>query len=303
MFVGNAHNNTVTHNEVYDLYNGAIRIGFKLNIRNGKGNAHDNIVSYNLVHNLGQGVTSDMGGIYAATSDQPGNQIVNNVIHDVVHDPGPGGYGGEGLYFDQGASNILAKNNLIYRVSQAGLFVNFAEVFDNDTPQNNNVTNNIFAFTKKRLLQRGGESRKTFTFTHNIVYYDQGTIQADPGKWSCNDNCTDWFVLDQNMYWNPKGEKPEFINSDLHGMRPVMNRVDWDRWRELGEDTHSIIANPMFVDPRYPGDNFTPTNTAAMKQIGFVPFDPRQAGRSNPVLKAPPVPPAFPLQLLDKSDF
>jgi hypothetical protein len=303
VFVGNAHNNTVTHNEIYDLYNGAIRIGFKLNISNGKGNAHDNIVSYNLLHNLGQGVTNDMGGIYAATSDQPGNQIVNNVIHDVVHDPGPGGYGGEGLYFDQGASNILAKNNLVYRVTMAGLFINFAEVFDNDTAQNNTVTNNIFAYTKKHVLRRGGQSRRTFAFTHNIVYFDQGSVQADPGKWTCSGNCTDWFFLDSNMYWNPKGDKPEFVNSDLSGPRPVMNRMDWERWRGEGEDTHSIIANPMFVDPRYPADNFTPTNTAAMKQIGFVPFDPRQAGRSNPVLKAPSVPAAFPLQVPDKNDF
>jgi len=303
VFVGNAHNNTVTHNEIYDLYNGAIRIGFKLNIRNGKGNAHDNMVSYNLLYNLGQGVTSDMGGVYTANSAQTGNQILNNVIHDVVHDPGPGGYGGEGLYFDQGASYVVAKNNLVYRVSQAGLFVNFAEVFDADTPQNNNVTNNIFAYFKKRLLQRGGESRNTFSFTHNIVYYDQGTIQADPGRWSCPDKCTDWFFLDYNMYWNLKGQQPEFVTSDLSGPRPVMNRMDWNGWRQLGEDTHSIIADPMFVDPHPPADNFTPRNMQAMKQIGFVPFDPKQAGRSNPVLKAPPVPPAFPLQLLDPNDF
>src|SRR5581483_3846871 len=195
VWIGNSHNNKVTHNEIYDFYNGAIRIGFKLNIRNGRGNAHDNLAAYNLVYNLGQGVTSDMGGIYTSNSDTKGNQTLNNVIHDVVHDPGPGGYGGGGLYFDQGSSNVVAKNNLVYRVSGAGLFVNFAEVFDGNTPQNNVVTNNIFAFSKKRLLQRGGESRNTFSFTHNIVDYDQGQIQAEPGKWSCTNNCADYFFL------------------------------------------------------------------------------------------------------------
>src|SRR5581483_295088 len=80
VWIGNSHNNTVTHNEMYDFYNGAIRIGFKLNISNGKGNAHDNMVSYNLVYNLGQGVTSDMAGIYTSNSAETGNQILNNVI-------------------------------------------------------------------------------------------------------------------------------------------------------------------------------------------------------------------------------
>ena len=71
----------------------------------------------------------------------------------------------------------------------------------------------------------------------------------------------------------------------------------------MGEDKGSIIADPMFANPHPPEDDFTVRNTEAAKQIGFVPFDPKQAGRSHPVLKAPPVPPAFPLQLLDASDF
>src|SRR5581483_805991 len=293
----------VTHNEIYDFYNGAIRIGFKLNIRNGRGNAHDNLAAYNLVYNLGQGVTSDMGGIYTSNSDTKGNQILNNVIHDVVHDPGPGGYGGGGLYFDQGSSNIVAKNNLVYRVSGAGLFVNFADIFDGDTPQNNVVSNNIFAFSKKRLLQRGGESRNTFSFTHNIVYYDQGQIQAEPGKWSCTNDCTDYFFLDYNMYWHTKGEKPEFITTGRENPRRDITRHDFKAWQQMGEDQHSIIADPMFANPHPPVDDFTVRNTAAAKQIGFVAFDPKEAGRSHPVLKAPPVPPAFPLQLLDPNDF
>jgi len=299
---GNAHNGTITHNDMYDFYNGAIRVGFKLNISDGVGNAHDNMVSFNRVWQLGQGVTSDMAGIYLANSDTKGNQVLNNVIHDVVHDPGPGGYGGEGLYFDQGASNILAKNNLVYRVSQAGLFVNFAERFDRDTPQNNLVTNNIFAYTKKRLLQRGGENRLTFTFSHNIVYWDQGSIQAAPGKWTCFGDCPSRFLLDYNLYWNPKGDKPEFYTTE-QGNQQNVNRHDLRAWQQMGEDVHSIVADPMFVNPRYPADDFTLRAGSPASQIGFVPFDPKQAGRSSPGIKPPPVPAAFPLQLLDPNDF
>jgi Right handed beta helix region len=302
VWIGNAHNNTVTHNEISDYYGGAIRIGFKLNITDGIGNAHDNLVSFNHVYNLGQGVTSDFSGVYASTSNTKGNQILNNVIHDIVNDPGPGGYGGVGLYFDQGASNILAKNNLIYRISQAGLFINFNEHFDGDTPQNDVVTNNIFAFFGKRLLQRGGSNRSTFTFTHNIVYFNQSAMQANNGKWLCFNDCPSRFFMDYNLYWSPKGTKPEFLTSDENNPR-VPNTHDLREWQRLGEDSHSIVADPMFVNPNSPADDFTLKSGSPALQIGFVPFDPRQAGRSHPILKAPPVPPAFPLQLLDPNEF
>jgi len=307
VFVANAHHNTVSHNEIYDFYNGAIRIGFQLNISRGVGNAHDNLVSFNRVWNLGQGVTSDMGGIYFANSDTKGNQVLNNVIHDVVHDPGPGGYGGEGLYFDQAASNIVAKNNLVYRVSQAALFINLAQQLDGDTPQNNVITNNIFAFPKKWFLQRGGDNRLTFTLTHNILLWDQGRIQNFPGKWSCFGDCPSRFLLDYNLYWNPKGDKPEFITTEPEQYRDP-SRHDWQSWQGLGEDTHSIIADPQFANPNYPADDFTlksgsSKSESAASQIGFVPFDTKQAGRSDPVLKPPGVPSAFPLQLPEPGDF
>jgi hypothetical protein len=301
VWVGNAHHNTVSHNDIYDFYNGAIRIGFQLNVSRGVGNAHDNVVSFNRLWNLGQGVTSDMGGIYFANSDTKGNQVLNNVIHDVVHDPGPGGYGGEGLYFDQGASNIVAKNNLVYRVSQAALFINFAQPIDGDTPQNNVITNNIFAFPKKWFLQRGGDNKLTFTLTHNILVWAQGRIQASPGKWSCYGDCPSRFLLDYNLYWNPKGGKLEFITTEPEEYREP-GRHDWQGWQGLGEDTHSIIANPQFADPNYPADDFTLKPGSPASQIGFVPFDAKQAGRTDPVLKPPSVPPAFPLQVPDPGD-
>jgi hypothetical protein len=302
VWIGNAHNNAVTHNEISDIYGGGIRIGFKLNISDGIGNAHDNLVSFNHVYNIGQGIISDFSGIYTSTSNTKGNQILNNVIHDVVHDPGPGGYGGYGLYFDQGASNILAKNNLIYRTSQAGLFINFREAFDGDTPQNNVVTNNIFAYFRKWLLQRGGANRSTLAFTHNIVYFTRAAMQANNGKWLCFNDCPSRFFLDYNLYWSPKGTTPEFITSNETSPRQP-DRHDLRDWQRLGEDTHSIIADPRFVNPNYPADDFTLKPGSPASQIGFVPFDPKQAGRSHPVLKAPPVPPAFPLQLIDPDDF
>jgi hypothetical protein len=191
------------------------------------------------------------------------------------------------------------------------LFINFADHIDGDTPQNNQITNNIFAFTKKRVLQRGGENRMTFSFTRNIVYWNQGTIQANPGKWNCMGDCPSRFLLDYNLYWNPSGQKPEFFTGEGGaggggggaGPRASLASVDMKGWQQMGEDNHSIFEDPMFVNPNYPADDFSLKPGSPASKIGFVPFDPRQAGRSNPVIKVPPVPPAFPLQLMDPKDF
>ena len=205
------------------------------------------------------------------------------------------------MYFDQGASNIVAKNNLVYRVSQAGLFVNLAERFDGETPQNNLVTNNIFAYSRRWVLQRGGENQSTFTFTHNIVLYDKGPIQAFPGKWSCFGDCPRRFLMDYNLYWHAKGDKPEFITTDPD--RHQAEHYDLGGWKKLGEDVHSIVADPQFVAPHPPQDDFTLKPGSPAKDIGFVPFNPKEAGCTHPLMRPPPLPPAFPRQVPDPNDF
>jgi hypothetical protein len=52
----------------------------------------------------------------------------------------------------------------------------------------------------------------------------------------------------------------------------------WAQWRELGMDANSIFAvdDVLFVDAD--SDDFHLRSAAAAKKIGFVPFDPADAG-------------------------
>jgi hypothetical protein len=52
--------------------------------------------------------------------------------------------------------------------------------------------------------------------------------------------------------------------------------MDSKAWQELGYDKHSVIADPLFVDPRNNDYRLQP-NSPALK-IGFQPFDYSQAG-------------------------
>ncbi|MBZ5597194.1 MAG: right-handed parallel beta-helix repeat-containing protein [Acidobacteriia bacterium] len=306
IWVGDSHHNTITHNEVYDFYSGAIGVGFQYGIAGGAGLAHDNMVSYNLVHDLGQGVTSDMGGIYFASSATTGNQVLNNVVHDVTHNwQDSDGYGGHGIYFDQGTSNVVARNNLVYRTSSAGFFNNLSDNTNDIYPQNNLVDNNIFALGDPHTIQRGGDNPSSFSFTRNISYFDLGKPQG--GNWSCYDvggsgqpvPCSTRFVLDHNLYWNTTGKAPTFITTDPTTHEETSYTLA--QWQVLGEDMHSQNLDPMFANPS--GDDYTLSPGSPALNLGFVPFDPSLAGRTTQTLTVPAVPAAFPLQLMDPTAF
>src|SRR5581483_4798340 len=312
IWLGNAHHNTITHNEVSDFYSGAIGVGFTFGIVNGIGLAHDNVISYNRVYKLGQGVTSDMGGIYLATSATTGNQVLNNVVHDVVHDwQDADGYGGHGIYFDQGTSNVTARNNLVYRTSSASVFNNLPDHSSNAYPQNNLIDNNIFAFGTPHLIQRGGDNPSSFSFTHNIAYFNPAVSQG--GHWSCYDvggtgnpvPCNTRFFFDNNVYWNASGKSLIFQTTTLTG---AQNRYAFSDWQGLGEDTHSLNSDPEFTSPGYPADDYSLLTGSPALKIGFVPFDSNQAGRTNMQFQSfSSVPssmaPAFPLQVMSPSSF
>jgi hypothetical protein len=344
VWIGHSPSNTVTHNEIYDFYGGGI--GVCVPTPRGCDLPHDNTISFNLIYQQGQGVTSDFGGIYVATYQTTGNKVLNNVVHDVTHysqDPG----GGHGIYLDNITSNVLVKNNLIYRTSLGAIF--------NNKGANNVWTNNILAFDHVAMIQKGGgkvleqrgmrqqgEGRRggnrrpgrnngpfggrrrqrpegggeqrqraeadpdkpAFFFTHNIILFGRAKIQKTPAPWLCthpdtNESvaCTERFQFDQNLYWNPNRTAATFATSDPENPRRADEHSFRD-WQQLGEDVNSIIEDPRFANPRYPADDFTLLPGSPVSKIGFVPFDPRQAGLTTPLPRPPAQPPAFPLQLL-----
>ena len=309
IWVGNSHHTTITHNEVRDLYSGAIGVGATWGILDGIGFAHDNIVSYNLVYNLGQGVTSDMGGIYLVTSATFGNQVLNNVIHDVVENwLDFDGYGGHGIYFDQGTSNVIAKNNLMYRTTSAGFFNNLSDHTKDIYPQNNLFDNNVIAFSRSKVVQRGGQNPSSFTMKHNILYYSPKRFQG--GQWSCYDvggsgkpvPCNTRFFMDNNLYWNYATQPLTFITTDPN--TGDMTDYTLSQWQIIGEDAHSKNADPDFRNPNYPNDDFFVLPGSPAFGLGFVAFDYSQAGRTSKLLPEPATPPpAFPLEPIDPSDF
>jgi hypothetical protein len=307
LWIGNAHDNLLTHNEVFDGYNTGIEVCLPTaaNCRgtaNSQG-AFNNTVSFNLVYQLGQGITDDMGCIYFGTEAAPGNQVLNNRCHDVNHaTEDADGYGGNGIYLDSTTHGVTVENNLVYRVSQAAYQNTGGPQSFSDLP--NTVQNNIFAFSAQGTLTHDLEPPSAALLLHfknNLVYFDKGNVQR-PGGWYCwNMACPSILDFSSNAYWNTNGtlatSAKAFFTTNQNGN--LLQNYSFSQWQAIGEDTGSVIANPGFNNPAYPTDDFSLQNLLVANQVGFVEFDTTAPGRTSKAMTPPAVPPGFPTVLLN----
>jgi hypothetical protein len=137
-----------------------------------------------------------------------------------------------------------------------------------------------------------------FTFTNNLIYFDRGKVQN--GYVVCNGtSCPPVQMYSENMYCYVPGNgcaPPANIfyttdSSGKYGSGPEF--PTFQAWQSsTGEDRGSVLQNPGFANPAYPDDDYSLKESPG---VGFVVFDPNQAGRSNPVIPSPIVESAFPI--------
>lgn len=250
VWIGQSSGNTVAHNEIADTYYTAISLGWTWGY--GPTAAHDNRIEFNNLHNIGRGLLSDMGCIYSL-GVQPGTVERNNLCHDVTRYD----YGGWGIYTDEGSSQILIENNVVYRTQDGGFHQHYG--------RENIVRNNIFAFGQEAQLRRTCEEpHRSFTFERNIVYWKEGKLLD--GAWSDGQ-----FRFDYNLYWQASEQPIRFGKESMA------------EWQNRGQDAHSLVADPLFADPKHDDFSLKPASPAA--KIGFQPIDMSQMGRTHNSLR------------------
>lgn len=233
--------NSITHNDISDFTYSGISMGWKWGY--GESPACNNSIDYNHIHHIGKGVLSDLGGIYTLGEGR-GNRITGNVIHDIE----AAGYGGWGIYTDEGSSNIKITGNLVYRCHDGGFHQHYGK--------NNIVENNIFAFgNNSQIVTSRSEAHSSFTFRRNIVIQEQGMTAK--GEWF-----TANMEINKNLYWS-YGDSLIFCGRGA---------TEWSEKREKG----ATFKDPLMNNPQ--AGDFTFKSKKTIKKIGFKPFDYNKAG-------------------------
>lgn len=263
IWIGHSPYNHIEHNEIFDFYYTGISVGWNWGYEPSP--AHHNKILYNHIHTIGQGVLSDMSGVYLLGTS-PGTEVSHNHIHHIqAHD-----YGGWGLYTDEGSTGIVMTKNLVHHTKTGGFHQHYGK--------NNQITNNIFALSSTDQIQRTrAEDHLSFRFTRNIVYYNQGKLLGK--NWEGHQ-----FALDYNIYWRANEDPVQFPGE--------LSLEEWQAQR--GQDQHSLVVDPRFKDPA--NGDFRFRSKAPFKKIGFQPFDYTQAGRPQVKVltsQLPPVPAGY----------
>ena len=225
--------NVIAHNEISDLFYTGISVGWVWGYADSPSQA--NLIMANHIHDIGQGVLNDMGGIYLL-GIAPGTVVRGNHIHDVRC----ANYGGWGIYLDEGSSHVVVEGNTVHDVSSQPYHQHYGrEVI---------VRNNVFAFGGHgQVTLSRPDPHVSLTFERNIVlgHHSPGFVGREPGLSHCR------IVSDLNLFWDldpipgavRAADGAESADGDGHVAFTITARLD-DAWEELGNDRHSITADP-----------------------------------------------------------
>jgi hypothetical protein len=243
IIIFNASDNKLTHNEIANLLYSGISAGWVWGYANSP--SKRNKIEFNHIHHLGWGELCDMGGVYTLGASE-GTTVSNNVIHHVYSFD----YGGWGLYTDEGSFGITEENNLVYSCKNSGFHQHYGK--------ENIIRNNIFALNLRAQLQATRvEEHRSISFTNNIIYFNRGSLLSS--NWHKFN-----LLSDYNCYWDTRTKDIRFADKSFSD------------WQKSGKDVHSIIADPLFVNPS--AFDFHFKNLSAAKKIRFAPFDYSKAG-------------------------
>lgn len=265
--IRHAGDNLVAHNHIHHYYYSAISVGWTWGYKQTL--SHNNIIEFNMIHDIGQGLLSDMGGIYLL-GVAPGTVVRNNVIHTVksAH------YGGWAIYPDEGSSHLIIENNICYNTN--------CSPFHQHYGRENIVRNNIFAFGNEAAFALSKAENCRALNVYNNIFYCKGKPVFTSGYGHNFSKRPDVLASDLNLFWDEDG-RVNMVQEKTHTTARLDDTLTTlAQWQALGLDLHSIIADPGFADPAN-GDFSIPGDSPACK-IGFKPIDISRVGPRKDLL-------------------
>lgn len=210
-----------------------------------------NIIRRNHVHHIGDGILSDLAGIYLL-GKQEGTVIEYNRVHDVrcAH------YGGWGIYLDEGSSYVRVENNVVFSTQNESLYIHYGMF--------NTCKNNILALGD-HLVSPTLRLGATFSLMlENNIFYTNGTPVYNLSGHSIGNGAFSHFHSGNNLVCNANGEAAVMANiCETERSLSELQSI----WRI---DCGSVEADPLFVNVKK--RDFRLKDNSPAVTVGFVPI-------------------------------
>lgn len=239
----------ISNNEIHDGYSIAVTVGWVWGY--GYSVTSDVLVKRNLIYNVGKNVMSDMGAVYTLGVKE-GVVITENVIHDVQANL-EYGYGGWGIYMDEGSSNVMVTKNLVYDCNSTAFYHHYG--------RDNLIINNILAFCgEAQVSSYRHEPHTGFHLLRNIIVSDNRDFIR---LWDLEEHKARSRMTEaNNIYWDyTKGDRG--IDTDYYTQALCLFH-------------NATFQDPMFRD--WMNRDFTLSKDSAVFTFGFIPWDYSTAG-------------------------
>jgi hypothetical protein len=244
-----------------------------------------NLIEYNHLHHVNI-ETNDAAAINLCDRDltQHDTKIRYNRIHDVfglrLHDKvWDQAYFTFGIYLDDFSSGVDIHGNLIYRTPSGGIFTHANQdvrVFNNILVDGDTETLFMRRWSKgleyERLGTHGIAMRRN-EYTRNIL------CSKNPNTCVYKfENCLDMYFeldmvsneIDGNLIWTYGRPLKVHVSQDLGFERYDRREEDHEYIKALGFDGHSIVADPLFLDPAR--DDYRLRDDSPAFGLGFKPL-------------------------------
>ena len=272
---------------------------------------NDQTIEYNHIRHVDL-ETADTGAIYSGGRDwlsPRGSVIRYNYFHDIY------GFGREGdhwvsphyawgIYLDDNSAEVHVHGNIVARALRGLIHFHCARdilvennIFVDGTLQQVEMNGwndyskfldrmgpayeeyvKLPAWKKYEGFQKGGHPKEAVPMggnriLRNIFYYPN----PDARLYTMRRLRYESFECDRNCVWH--FEKPLLTLLDK-----TAPEQQWDAWRRLGFDRHSIVADPRFVDPDRDDYRLRPDSPAL--ELGFKPIPVEKIGPYESPLRA-----------------
>ena len=232
VYVTTGGGNRIAHNTITDVP----RYGISLKSFGAGRASHGNVIEFNRLIRTNL-ETNDTGAIETLGRDREdtGNIIRGNLILDAVGLKTT--ETGEmltpfytwGIYLDDYSSGTTITGNIVARTYRGGMHVHLG--------RNNVFEHNILVDGQQQQGEcNGHDFMANNVFRHNIVVFRQGALLR-VNRW--HDKV--FAACDHNLYWRTA----EPLAPDTGGLMP---KGSLSQWQAAGYDTHSVIADPLFMD-------------------------------------------------------